>query len=212
MIAGSVAEAKAELRREVLERRRSLSPEERSRRSTAIARRLLSLSPWTEAGVVHAFVGIDGEVETLPLLREALAAGKRVVCPRVVWRERRLESLEIGTLDELVESDRGLMEPDPARARRVREDERIDLVLVPGVAFDRAGGRIGYGAGFYDRFLETTEAERVGLAFSLQVIDTVPTEPHDAPVDRIVTEEEAIVCRSEPEPEASPKPRREEGS
>lgn len=137
-------------------------------------------------------MGIDPEVATRPILERAWAGGKRVACPKVVWRPRGLASFAVGGLDELVEGRRGLFEPDPDRAEPV--DEGFDLVLVPGLAFDRRGGRIGYGAGFYDRFLAGSEALKVALAYSLQVVDSVPVEPHDVPVDRILTEEESIVC------------------
>lgn len=116
-----------------------------------------------------------------------------MACPKVVWRPRGLASYAVSSLGELIVGERGLLEPDPDRAEPIGEE--IDLVLVPGLAFDRNGGRIGYGAGFYDRFLAGTPAVKVALAYSLQLIDAVPVEPHDVPVDRILTEEESIVCR-----------------
>lgn len=196
MTATAPPDAKAALRRAALERRRGQPPERRRAGSRAIARRLLGLDAWREAGTVHAYVGaVDGEVETREIVLEGLARGKRILCPRVRPRPRGLESLEIRSLDDLEENDRGLWEPDPERARAVGPDEPIDLVVVPGLAFDRAGNRLGYGAGFYDRFLATTDAVRVALAFSLQLVDAVPVEPHDQPVDWIVTEREAIACR-----------------
>lgn len=200
MTGTTVAERKAMIRSEVLARRRAMTPEGREERSRAIARRLFALPVWTEAAAVHAYVGVEDEVRTRVVIREALAAGKRVACPKVSWRPRTLEVLEIGSLEELVESERGLLEPDPDRARRVERDETFDLALVPGIAFDRAGNRIGYGAGFYDRFLARTEAEKVALAFSLQIVEVIPTERHDVPVDRIVTENETIDVRATGEP------------
>lgn len=137
-------------------------------------------------------MGVGPEVATRPILERAWAGGKRVACPRVEWRPRGLASYEVTALDELSEGRRGLLEPDPDRTEPV--EERFDLVLVPGLAFDRRGGRIGYGAGLYDRFLAGTGALKVALAYSLQVLDSVPVEPHDVPVDRILTEQESIVC------------------
>ena len=137
-------------------------------------------------------MGIGPEVATRPILERAWSEDKRIACPKVEWRPRGLVSYAVTAADQLVEGRGGLLEPDPERARPV--EEGFDLVLVPGLAFDRRGGRIGYGAGFYDRFLEETDALKVALAYSLQVIDSVPVEPHDVPVDRILTEDESIVC------------------
>ena len=146
--------------------------------------------------MVHTYVGaVAGEVATRGIVGRALREGKTVVCPRVRWNPRGLDSYAIGSLDELVESARGLWEPDPARAPRV-DDATLDLVLVPGIAFDRRGWRIGFGAGLYDRFLAGVDAPRAALAFSLQILDPLPVEPHDEPVDWIVTEGESIACRA----------------
>lgn len=193
--------AKAALRAEVLEMRRALDPEVRHVLSLSIGERVARLPAYREARVVHAYVGaVDGEVETRALVERALRAGKRVLCPRVARRPRRLEHYEIASLDELELTAFGLWEPVPARARHLPADELaglLDLVLVPGIAFDRHGWRIGFGAGYYDRFLARVTATTVALAYSLQVCDAVPHEPHDVPVDRIVTERETIDARAE---------------
>lgn len=201
MNAGASAK-KAEIRRAMLAARRALSGPERKERARAIARRLGELPAWRDAGIVHVYIGaVDGEVETREIVREGLEGGKRVLCPRVRWSPRGLDTFEIGSLADLEEGERGLAEPAPDRTRRIAPGARIDLVVVPGIAFDRKGRRIGYGAGFYDRFLAETDAPRVALAYSLQVIDAVPAEPHDEPVDWIVTEEETIACRAERAPD-----------
>ncbi len=128
------------------------------------------------------------------MIAEALAEGKRVLCPRVVRRPRGLESYAIRSLDDLAPGTRGLWEPDPARAERT--DEAPDLIVVPGLAFDQNGGRIGYGAGFYDRLLAVTPGVRAALAYSLQLIEEIPVEPHDALVHWVVTERGAVDCRA----------------
>lgn len=188
---------KSELRDAALAGRRTLDPAERAARSRQIAGRLYAHPLWPPSRSVHLFIGaLEGEVETREIAAGALAAGKRVYCPRVRWTPRGLDSFEIGSLADLQRGPRGLWEPSPARARRAGADERPDVILVPGLAFDREGGRIGHGAGLYDRFLASTDAPRVALAFSLQVIDRVPAEDHDVPVDWIVTESETIDCRA----------------
>lgn len=192
----TAGETKAEIRRRAIERRRALGPIERAAWTEAIAARLESLPAWRDAAVVHSYVGaVDGEVGTREIVERALAAGRTVACPRVRWDPPRLESWAIRSLDDLVEGRRGLWEPDPGRARLVPESA-LDLVVVPGLAFDRRGGRVGFGAGFYDRFLAGLDATTIGLAFSLQIMERLPVEPHDVPVDWVVTEGETIACRA----------------
>lgn len=180
----------------MLARRASLDPTDREAWSRRIEERLAELDVWRNANVVHTYVGaVQGEVATRRIVERAFRERKTVVCPRVRWKPRGLDSYAVGSLDKLVESARGLWEPDPERADRI-DDASLDLVLVPGVAFDRRGWRIGFGAGLYDRFLAGLAAPRVALAFSLQILDSLPVEPHDEPVDWIVTEGETIACRA----------------
>jgi 5-formyltetrahydrofolate cyclo-ligase len=176
--------------------RAAVDEAEREAWSKRIEERLAGLDVWRDAAVVHTYVGaVQGEVATRGIVARALREGKTVVCPRVRWKPRGLDSFAIGSLDELAESARGLWEPDPARAEPVG-DAALDLVIVPGIAFDRRGWRIGFGAGLYDRFLAGVTAPRVALAFSLQILDSLPVEPHDEPVDWIATEGESIACRA----------------
>lgn len=189
-------ETKDEVRRRLLAERRAVGRLDREAWTAAIAARLEELPAWREADVVHTYVGaVEGEVGTREIVRRALAEGRAVACPRVRWDPPRLETYAIRSLDDLVESRRGLWEPDPDHAEPVA-DSALDLVVVPGLAFDRRGWRIGFGAGLYDRFLSGVDAPRVALAFSLQVQDSLPVEPHDVPVDWIVTEGETIACRA----------------
>lgn len=191
-----MVEAKAELRRRTVERRRAMDAAARAALSARIAERLFELEAYRRARLVHLYVGaVEGEVETRAIALDALRQGKRIVCPRVAKDPSRLEHYEIRSLDELIESPRGLWEPDPARAREV-ELGAIDVVLVPGIAFDRWGNRIGFGAGHYDRFLAEIAAPKIGLAFSLQIVDRVPYSLRDVPLDWIVTEAETIACRA----------------
>ena len=188
--------SKAVIRERALAARRRIPDAVREARSAAIADRLAELPAWRGARVIHSYVGaVEGEVGTRELVRRALAEGRTVACPRVRWSPRGLDSFAIRSLDDLVESRRGLWEPDPRRAEPV-SDAELDLVVVPGLAFDRRGWRVGFGAGLYDRFLAGVDAPRVGLAFSLQIESSLPVEPHDEPVDWIVTEGETIACRA----------------
>lgn len=187
---------KLRLRERMLAARRALDPARRAALSRDIADHVTAMEAWNAARTVHAYIGArEGEVETRELVQRALDAGKVVACPRVALQPRRLESLAIASLEDLVLTLRRLWEPDPAVSPPV-DPAAIDLVLVPGLAFDRHGGRLGFGAGYYDRFLPTTDALRVGLAFSLQLVDRVPVTPNDVPVHWLATEQAAIACRA----------------
>ncbi len=184
---------KAELRATLLEARRAIPPAEREALSAIICDRAAGLPAFGTAETVHVYVGVGGEVRTLPLLEEAWRAGKRVVCPRI-GIDGRLESRQIRSPEDLVAGPRGLRQPDPETTVLVPPEE-IDLVVAPGVGFDRQGRRLGFGGGYYDRFLSSTGASRLGLAFSLQIVDRIPQGPGDEPVHWIVTERETIECR-----------------
>lgn len=180
--------------------RSALPADARTALSQTIAERLAELPEWRASRVVHLYIGaVEGEVETRGIALDALQSGRRVVCPRVVSSQgagsSRLEHREIRSLDDLVESPRGLWEPDPARCPET-DPAALDLILVPGLAFDREGHRLGFGAGHYDRFLSALHAPKVALAFSLQLLQAVPHSARDVPVDWIVTESETIACRA----------------
>lgn len=184
---------KSELRATLREARRAIPPAEREALSAVICDRAAGLPVFRAAGTVHAYVGVADEVRTLSLLEDAWRGGKRVVCPRI-GIGGRLESRQIRSPEDLVAGPRGLRQPDPETTVLVPPGE-IDLVVVPGIGFDRQGRRLGFGGGYYDRFLSSTRASRLGLAFSLQIVDRIPQGPGDEPVHWIVTERETIACK-----------------
>jgi 5-formyltetrahydrofolate cyclo-ligase len=142
---------------------------------------------------VMAYLPMDDEVDTRPFLSELLAMGKRVYVPRTHVVERRMTPVRLTTLEALVVGEYGISEP---RSDESCAPEEIDFILVPARAFDPRGNRLGRGAGFYDRFmaLEAFRAIRCGAGFSCQVLDAVPCEEHDLPVQILVTEESVTRC------------------
>lgn len=156
------------------------------------------MPPLFTAGTVSAYAGFDTEIDTAPFLAAILAQGKRLVLPRVVdagSRERRhLVLHQVGDAERDTRPGRwGIREPDPGLCPEI-DPLDVDFMLLPGVAFDRRGGRLGYGAGFYDRLLGATRPDcvRVAAAFSVQLVAQVPVEPHDQRVGRLVTEDGEI--------------------
>ncbi|MBI3332673.1 MAG: 5-formyltetrahydrofolate cyclo-ligase [Candidatus Omnitrophica bacterium] len=143
------------------------------------------------------YVAFDGEVETRAILAQALSDGKRVAVPAIARRPRRLLAVEILDPERDLRRKGPFGIPHPVRARERRLDpRRLGLVIVPAVAFDRKGRRLGRGGGYFDRFLSRLPpaVSRVGLAFGFQVVRELPSEPHDEPVSSIVTERVIIHC------------------
>jgi len=185
------AAAKAALRRKILARRDALDPAARARLSAAALEQTQALDAFRQARVVLGYASFGSELDTRPFLRHVLASGRTLVLPRVDREARCLVLHQVGNLDtELRPGTWGIPEPVPARCRPVAPAE-IDFVLVPGVVFDPDGGRIGYGAGYYDRLLGAWPEPApalVAAAFELQIVPAVPVLATDRRVDLVVTE------------------------
>ncbi len=185
----SVQEQKARLRGEVLSQREAQT--DKDALSRRILERVFSLPSYQAAGTVLFYVDVRNEVQTGWVLSEVLAADKRLVVPFCVDRE--LELFWLQDLKELAKGRFGILEPKPELRtlpdRRISPEE-LDFLVVPGVAFDRHGGRMGHGFGFYDHLLSQIPpgVPKIGLGFECQMLPRVPTEPHDVPLDTIVTE------------------------
>jgi 5-formyltetrahydrofolate cyclo-ligase len=175
-------------RRTVLSRRDAMTAEQRIAGSEAIADFAMQLLAQQPSGSFVALYAPKGsEVDTTRIDSFARARGLRVAYPRINDGDRRLAFHEV-MIDELVPATFGLREPAP-HAPAVELSE-LAALIVPGLAFDRSGGRIGWGRGYYDATLvhASPAALRIGLAFECQVLDHVPRDPHDAPLHYVVTE------------------------
>lgn len=180
----SLEDEKAKLRKELREKSESLSREERSRRSRTLLNRLLKHPRFLKAHALLTYVALESEVETRPFVEESLRQGKRVFVPRV--EAGQIQMIEIFGTGELKSGTYGVWEPsfDPSRMGNPLE---LDLAVVPGVGFDRKGGRLGRGKGSFDRFLqEARNAYKIGLAFEYQIVERVPRGDHDVLMDEIL--------------------------
>ena len=186
--------AKAALRARVLAARDALAPEARRAASLTIQAAVGRLEAWREAGRILAYASFGTEPDTAALNQAVLARGAALFLPRV---DRAARGLTLHRVTDLATDLRpgtwGILEPDPGRCPVV-EPATVDLVVVPGVAFDATGGRLGYGGGYYDRLLADVPASaaRIALAFEPQVVDRVPAGPGDHRVDLIVTEQRTV--------------------
>lgn len=181
---------KAELRRRILARRDALAADERDRLSAVIFAKVAALDGFRRAATLLAYHSFGSEPVTPPFLRLVLGLGKALVLPRVNREARVLELYRVTDVDaDFRPGIWGIREPDPVACPRVRPEE-VDFVLVPGVAFDVRGGRIGYGGGYYDRLIaECAHGPAfVAAAFEVQIVPAVPVNPDDRRVDQVVTE------------------------
>jgi 5-formyltetrahydrofolate cyclo-ligase len=189
-------ELRASIRKNMIRMRKKLSEETLRQKSRRISEKLAELEAYRSCRSLLIFLSLPGEVRTEEMIARALSGGKKVYVPLVDASRRRLQITEIPGLDiEFEAGSFGVREPVPAH-RNIQPPSVLDFVLVPGLAFDRKGGRIGYGGGYYDRFLKEVAGHvvRVGVAFHFQVLDFVPQTEFDVPVQNIVTENETIVC------------------
>ncbi len=181
---------KKSLRQEMRTQLRAQSLEDRDAKSLSIQEKLFRLDAYRRARTVCFFVGMDDEVNTVPMIENALSDGKRVLVPLTNLENKELKLFEIRDIrQDLAPGVLGILEPDPSKAKKAEAAE-AECVVVPGLAFDQKFGRLGRGAGLYDRFLASLSpsAFKVGLAFSFQVFPDIPQEEHDHPLDAVLTE------------------------
>ena len=173
---------KQELRSLVRSRKRAMTEDQIREKSEALGRQLLATEEYRRARSIYGYLPYNQEVRTLPILEQALREGKRVAVPKCCGNEMRFIWMEDLSLVE--KGYAGI--PEPIADFPIADDEEA-LVLMPGLAFDREGHRIGYGGGFYDRFL-AREANHptLALCYDFQVFDRLETEVFDIPVDKIL--------------------------
>jgi len=184
---------KPEIRKKCLEARRAMTPEHAAEKSRAIAQRLESLARFIEAPVILCYVASkDNEVGTGDLINARLNQGTTILVP-IAEPEGRMTWSQLRALDELAPARFGILEPRPEH-RRITTPPNDALVIVPGIAFSPEGHRIGYGGGYYDRFLVNHSGPAIALAFDLQIADAWQTDNHDIPMDFVVTESHLYQC------------------
>ena len=198
LVGAALRETKIALRRRVLEQRDAQPPAARAAAATAIAARIATLPSFRDARALLLTLPFRSEWDTAPLVHLALHAGRTVAVPRVDPLARMLTLHAITDIGrDVVAGYQGIPEPAPHCAAVPLH--AIDWVLVPGVAFDTEGRRLGYGGGYYDRLLPLLDPRvaRVAGAFEVQVVERVPAAPHDLRVEILVTESRLLVCPSE---------------
>ena len=181
--------AKAALRHTILARRDAVEVVTRSRNSQIITHKLCTYAAYQAANVVAAYASFGSELDTSEFLSRILTDGKQLLLPRINREQRALELRRVIDLGaDLVSGVWGIREP--AERCPIVSVDKVEFLLVPGVAFAASGARLGYGGGFYDRLLASLDRRvaRIAAAFELQMVDHLPEGPFDQRVDQVVTE------------------------
>ena len=190
-------EDKKLIRKRILEIREAADAGFIHEMSLKITKKLTAMEIIKSSETVMAYMDFRNEVATMDLIKFCILHGKRVALPRIERGEKGQKDINAYEIHDVLSDTEpgfyGIMEPVRNTENLVRPEE-IDIVLVPGVAFSEDRYRIGYGAGFYDRFLKRLRADcaKVGMAFEFQVLKSIPVEEHDVPLDMIVTEKRII--------------------
>lgn len=180
---------KAELRKFYIAKRDQMSANQRSEKTRQINQWLLRQSEFNNAQTVGFYCAFGSEVDTTKMMKTALGLGKKIFLPTINPKDKTMTYSEHdGNLDNLACNFYGILEPlGPPQDSRI-----LDLIIVPGVAFDKHGWRLGYGAGYYDRFLKQVEAKTIGIVFSEQIHSALPVGKYDMPVDIVITDKRCL--------------------
>lgn len=188
-----LARQKRALRKQLLAARAAVLPEKKREWDAALCARFLALPEVQRAGAVYCYLSYGSEIDTRTLLSELRSRGVRTACPRVSENGKDMEFFWIGGPEDCAAGFHGILEPGSGCAP-AKEPEA--LLLLPGLAFTRNGERLGYGGGFYDRFLmREPEHQTAALAYPFQLLDALPAEAHDRRAAVVLTPGETICCR-----------------
>lgn len=182
------------IRKEMIKRREEISLAQKSHMDREILKRLLESKYYNNSNVIFTFVSFKKEVDTHNLIGQALKDGKKICVPRVINKKSGMVACYIDGLHSLTPGCMGILEPGENAVLANKDD--MDLIIVPGLAFDRKGGRIGYGGGYYDKFLEELPGDipKVAIAYDFQIIHYIRMCQHDIKVDLIITDKGIYYC------------------
>lgn len=179
---------KDKIRRIIKEKRNALTEESKKIKDDKIFTKIINNEYYKKSNVIFFYVSFQGEVDTHELIKYSLNIGKTICVPKVISKKEGMEAIKINFFNELKNGKYDILEPKDSCNKIYTND--IELILMPGVAFDKNGGRIGYGGGFYDRFLNKIDSRipKIALAYDFQVFENIPCEEHDIKVDGIITD------------------------
>ncbi len=177
---------KQDLRKEFLEKRNSLLEYEVTKRSQLIQSKFFELDIYKKCDYIFTYVNMGSEVKTIEIIKQAFKDNKKVAVPKILRRSEEMIFVEISFLNELVKGTFNTLEP--ISCKKVLSTNNT-IILIPGLVFDKRNYRIGYGGGYYDKYLYKSKSlAKIGLAYNFQVIDSIPKDKYDIPVDFIITD------------------------
>jgi 5-formyltetrahydrofolate cyclo-ligase len=173
-----------------------MGQQERVKKSKKVCQNLIHTELFQKVQTLMAYLSLPHEVDTSEAILYAWQSGKTVAAPKISWQQRHMIPVEIKTLDTGFDTEIGGLR-NPVKGAPVPLQD-IEMVIAPGLGFDKKGNRIGRGGSYYDRFFahETLKAVKCGLAFASQIIDEIEVDEHDVPLDMLVTEEEVLYFNS----------------
>ena len=182
-----VREVKTEIRQRVKKARDALSPQQKAELDEKVYKAFINTLSYNHSRSLILNVSRGDEVDTLRIIEKALDDKKKVAVPRCVPQEVKLDFFEIKALSDLIKGHYGILEPSPELCKKIDPFE-YDLCVVPGLCFDKEGYRLGFGKGYYDRFLEHFKGVKAGLAYSFLIEKYLPRGRYDKRVEIIITE------------------------
>lgn len=186
---------KKDIRKDIIIRRDAIRSDEWITNSNIIQRNIIKSLVYERAENILCYADFHGEVGTLQIIEDALIKGKNVFLPKVLenFDEAKMDFYKINSTSELIEGYKGILEPTGNYDRRFILDNHKTLMLVPGVAFTEEGYRLGYGKGYYDRYLyDKTDILKVGICFFMQIINNLPVDKNDIKMDYIISEKTSL--------------------
>lgn len=189
---------KKTIRKNVLEKRAKLTWEVIKEKSQIIEERLFNLEEYKRSDFIFSFISFKDEVHTHEIIKDSLNMGKQIGVPVTMVEPRKLLISELKDFERELEIGYYDILTPKKEYQRIVSPDVVDLVLVPGVAFDEKGYRVGYGGGYYDRFFSSLKEDviKIGLCYDLQILPQVPRASYDIPVDLIITEKRLIHCKN----------------
>ena len=178
----------------MIEKRDNIHKEEKAVMDKNIIFSLKEKEFYKNSKNIFIYLGFGSEIDTMSYIQDFINDGKHIFIPRIDIKTKKMEAVEITSLDGLKENKYGILEPDNNKEEFYKNN--LELIILPGVAFDHSGRRIGYGGGYYDRYLEDIDKRiiKVSLIYDFQLLENVPAEEHDIKADYIITETMSIKC------------------
>lgn len=189
----SIVEQKKALRRAIIDKKSKLTADYLFSSSSQITNTLINSEAFIRAKTIMCYLSFGTEVDTKVLIEQCLKQGKTILVPIIIKNSDDTSYMEASQLinykEDLAPGILGILEPIASKIR-IRDPKTIDLIIIPGLAFDKSGNRLGYGAGYYDYFLQRlrNDCKKIAITFSFQIVDLIPTEAHDQPIRNIITE------------------------